>query len=125
MKLLLSRNQKTGFTGIKFSLDVRADLTPEEAGNIQKYRLADTVLYSREHLADRGSGLLGLASRAMFQATNLSINVSDLARGKRIECKDILEMLGVEEQVREASQTFKAILEACAKFGGEEIVSLE
>lgn len=50
MKLLLRRDQKTGLLGrsITFTLNVRADLSPEESANIKKYKLGDSVLYERE-----------------------------------------------------------------------------
>jgi hypothetical protein len=125
LKLLLRRDQKSSMMGkVIFVLDVRAELTDEEKRNLAKYKLGQTVLYSREELADRGSGLLGLASRVAFKAMNLSISVNDLANGKRVECKDIVEMLAVEDQIKEAAQTFKSVLEAAARFGGEEVVEL-
>src|ERR1700688_2181937 len=93
MKLLLRRNQRSGMLGkVVFQLEVRADLSPEERNHIAKYKLGDTVLYERNTLTDRGSGLLGLASRAAFRAMNISVSVNDLAGGKKVECKDIVEM---------------------------------
>ncbi len=67
-------------------------------------------------MVDRGSGLLGLASRIAFNAMNISVSVNDLVNGKRIECKNILEMLAVEEQIKEAAITFKQVLSACVHF---------
>lgn len=126
MKLLLRRDQKASLIGnITFILSVRADLTNEERENIAKYKLGRSILYSRETLGDPGSGLLGLASRLAFKAMNISVSVDDLALGKRVECKDIVEMLAVEEQIKGACQTFKAVLGAAATFGGEEVVALE
>ena len=124
MKLLLRRDQKSGLLGgsITFILNVRAELAPEELQNIKKYKLGKTMLYERVKLADPGSGLLGLASRLAFKALNLSVSVDDLTGGKQIECKDVVQMLAVEEQIREASKTFKAVLEAAAHFGGEEVL---
>jgi hypothetical protein len=107
-----------------FQLEVRADLTADERSNITKYKLGDTVLYERNTVVDRGSGLLGLASRAAFRAMNISVSVNDLTTGKRVECKDIVEMVAVCDQVKEAAQTFKAVLEAASQFGGEEVVAL-
>lgn len=126
MKLILRRDQKT--TGmlsksITFYLDVRADLTQEERANIQKYRLLDTILYQRDTIVG-GSGLLGVASRLAYHALNITISVGDLERGKRIDCKNILEMAAIEEQVREAAATFKTVLEMAASFGGEEVIEL-
>lgn len=127
MKLLLRRDQQTAGlmrTAITFSLTVRADLSDQERKNIQKYKLGDSILYSRGELADKGSGLLGLASRMAFHAMNISVSVNDLANGKRVECKDIMEMLAVEEQIKVAATNFKAVLEAAAHFGGDEVIEL-
>lgn len=127
MKLLLRRDQKSGMLGvgkITFTLEVRAELSEEEKSHIKKYKLGDTMLYERDKLADRGAGLLGLASRLALKMLNITISVDDLATGKKVDCKDIIEMLAVEEQIREACQTFKAVLTAAAQFGGEEIIEL-
>jgi hypothetical protein len=125
MKLLLRRNQKSGMMGgITFTLDVRADISPEERRSIDKYKLGKTLLYTRGEMVDPGKGLLGLASRLAFKMTNISVTVDDLAHGKRIDVKDIVEMLAVEEQIKEAARTFKQVLQAAAHFGGEEIVEL-
>jgi hypothetical protein len=127
MKLLLRRDQKSGMLSrsITFTLDVRADLTPEELANIKKYKLGDTVLYEKSSVIDPGGGLIGVAWRLAHKAMNLSIAVNDLVNGKRVDCKDIVEMIAVEEQVREAAKTFKEILTAAATFGGEEVLHLE
>jgi len=124
MKLLLRRDQKSGMLGgVTFQLDVRADLSPDERANIGKYKLGKTVLYTRGELVDKGAGLAGLASRMAFKAMNISVSVDDLSGGKRIECKDIMEMLAVEEQIKEASQNFKLVLDAAANFGGDEVIA--
>jgi hypothetical protein len=110
---------------ITFTLAIRAELTEAERSSIQKYKLGDTMLYERMKLTDPGSGLLGAASRLAFKMTNLSVSVNDLSRGKTIDCKDILEMLAVETQIKEAAQTFKNVLDAAASFGGEAVVELK
>lgn len=126
MKLLLRRDQKGGLMGgTSFVLSVRADLSQEERGHIAKYKLGNSVLYTKSQIMDPGSGLLGLASRLAFKAMNISVSVDDLVGGKRVECKDIVEMLAVEDQIKEACRTFKAVLGAAATFGGEEVVALE
>ena len=126
MKLLLRRDQKSGLIGkVTFTLAVRAELTDEEKNNIRKYKLGDTMLYERMTMTDKGSGLLGVASRLAFKAMNLTVSVDDLSGGKKIDCKDIVEMLAVEDQIKEAAQTFKNVLEAAASFGGEEVIELK
>jgi hypothetical protein len=125
MKLLLRRDQKAGMLGkVIFTLSVRAELTDEEKTNIQKYKLGDTMLYERSKIADPGSGLLGMASRMAFKMINLTVSVKDLEEGKQVECKDIVEMLAVEEQIKEAAQTFRSVLGAASTFGGEEIIEI-
>jgi len=126
MKILLRRDQKSSglMGGIKFTLAIRAELTEAENSNIQKYRLGDTMLYERERVADPGSGFLGAASRLAFRMRNLTVSVNDLSRGKTIEFKDIVEMLAAEDQIKEAGQTFKNVLDAAASFGGETVVEL-
>ena len=127
MKLLLRRDQKSGMMGlgkINFSLEVRAELTDEEKANIRKYKLGDTLLYERSTITDKGSGLLGLASRVAFRMMNITVSVNDLENGKKIDCKDIVEMIAVEEQIKEAAQTFKNVLSAAAAFGGEEVIEV-
>lgn len=126
MKLLLRRDQKSGFTGkMTFILAVRAELSDEEKNNIQKYKLGDTMLYERMTMTEKGSGLLGVASRLAFKMMNISVSVDDLSGGKKIDCKDIVEMLAVEDQIREAAQTFKNVLQAATSFGGEEVIELK
>ena len=127
MEMLLRRDQRTGMMGmgsVVFALEVRARLTPEEQKNISRYKLGKTVLYTKAELVGPGSGLLGLASRLAFKAMNISVSVDDLVGGKRIECKDIIEMLAVEDQIKEAATTFKQVLEAAAHFGGEEVLAI-
>ncbi|HEX3666925.1 MAG TPA: hypothetical protein VHU23_17005 [Rhizomicrobium sp.] len=125
MKLLLRRDQRSGLLGkIIFALEVRAELSDDERQAISKYKLGDTVLYEKSTIIDPGRGLLGLASRLAHKAMNISVSVRDLTNGKKLECKDIVEMLAVEEQLREAGKTFSAILIAAQRFGGEEVIDL-
>ena len=125
MKLLLRRDQRSSMLGkAVFTLEVRADISADEQASIRKYKLGDTQLYSSHDVIDKGSGLLGVASRLAFKAMTISVSVNDLAGGKKIECKDIIEMLAVEEQITEAAKTFKLVLDAASQFGGEVVVDL-
>lgn len=125
MKLLLRRDQKTNMLGkVIFIVSVRAELSDEEKANTKKYKMGDILLYERSKIIDPGSGLVGLASRLAFKMINLTISVNDLEHGKQVECKDILEMLAVEEQIKEAAQNFRNVLSAATTFGGEEILEI-
>ncbi|MEM7206495.1 MAG: hypothetical protein AAF434_01600 [Pseudomonadota bacterium] len=119
MKLSIQRDQKSGLTKPTFILIARVEVSEEEKEHIKKYKLGKTMLYS--NLNDRGSGVIGALSRF---AIGIEITVNDLVDGKKVECKEILEMLAIEEQIKEACQNFKRILDAAARFGGEEIVEL-
>ena len=125
MKLLLRRDQRSSILGkAVFTLEVRADISSDEQAYIRKYKLGETQLYSSHEVIDKGRGLLGVASRLAYKAMTISVSVNDLAGGKKIECKDIIEMLAVEEQITEAAKTFKQVLDAAAQFGGEVVVDL-
>jgi hypothetical protein len=50
--------------------------------------------------------------------------VNELENGKQVDCKDIVEMLAVEEQIKEAAQTFRSILQAASTFGGEQVIEI-
>ena len=125
MHLLLRRDQRRSLTGMMiFQLDVRAEITDEEVSNIGRYRLGDTILYTKNILVDRGAGLLGFLSRFFFRALYVSVSVNELVDGKRIRCRDIIEMFAVEGQIKEAAVTFKQVLNAATYFGGEEVIEI-
>lgn len=126
MKLILERNQKSaGLVSRKqqFEVTIRAEISAEERDAIDKYRLADDVLY-QSHTVEGGSGLVGLASRMYLKSQIKSLNVRDLVQGKTIVCNDIVEMKGIEGQVTEAAQNLKVILDTAATFGGREVIDL-
>ncbi len=110
-----------------FTLEARADITDEDMGHVKKYKMGHEVIYSRERVPpDRtGSGsLTGIAQNLAAYATALTIRIDDLISGTKIECKDILEMMAVEEQIVTACQTFKNVLNSMAHFDGEEVIEI-
>ncbi len=126
MKLLLRRSQKPNALGkVKFTLTVRAELTDEEKTAIRAYRFGRVLLYERSTFGRRILSWLNVVAFIRHWLTNLTITVSDLECGKRIDCKDILHMLSVEAEIKEAAATFKAILESARHFGGEEVIEFE
>ena len=125
MKILLRRDQKQALFGkVIFTLSVRADLSQPEREAITKYKLGDCMLYAREHVRVEEDSVKGIAKAWLKHALNMTVQVKDLANGKTIECKDILEMLAAEEQVKEAALAFGAMLRAASMFGGEEVVEV-
>jgi hypothetical protein len=144
MQLKIQRSQRASITSkIIFCLDVRADYTPEEQSNIQKYRLGGQAIYNsraaKKHLenadanfasgADRGGGLAsqtaGLAKGALSFALakmQLNVTIASLGKGHHIECKDLKELLEAEDTLRGACKELTRYLEVAATFDGSELV---
>ena len=127
MKLLLSRSERSSSVlgNPIYILNVRADLTDEEKGWITKFKFGKSMLYSRKGKPNFDAATTtatGVGAILLHYATDMTVSVNDLVNGKRIECKDIMEMLAAEAQIKEAAQNFGSVLKAAAQFGGEEVV---
>src|ERR1700685_3571396 len=118
MQLRLQRSQRAGgMTGgtIFFCLDVRADYSPEEKGNINKYKLGGQGIYNsraaQKHFAnaetnlertqvgdvkDRAAGLVKGAFSMALAHMQLNVTIASLGKGHHIECKDLEELLEAE-----------------------------
>lgn len=122
MQLLLRRDQRAGMLGgTVFKLEVRAQLSETERGHIAKLKLGNTLLYQR---LDESKAPDGWWAAGNFYAQQLTIHLRDLHDGISFECKDIVEMMGVEHQIKQAAKTFVAVLDAAANFGGEEVIEM-
>lgn len=122
MELHFSRSQKSGMMGgVKFVLDIKTSLTDAERGHVSKYKLGDTLLYEKG--SEKILAAQGIASMLGARMLQLRVTASDLVHGKSIECKDIIEMLAAQEQIKEATQAFHALLKAAATFEGEEVIA--
>jgi hypothetical protein len=125
MKLLLRRNERASALGRPiFMLDVRAELSDEERAWITKFRLGSVQLYAKKARPDIDASVGGIGLLLLHHAMNITVSVNDLVNGKRVECKDIMEMLAAEDQVKEAAKAFGAVLKAASQFGGEEVVAI-
>jgi hypothetical protein len=123
MKLLLRRNQRGGLLGGQvFMLEVRAQLSDQERESVGKMGLGNTLLYQRLDERQAPEGFLAVGA---FYAKQVEIRVRDLHEGIQYECKDIVEMLSVEHEIKQAARSFVAVLAAAAKFGGEEVLEIE
>jgi hypothetical protein len=136
MQLKVRRGQtKGGMFGGKqlFTADVRAEYTPDEKENINRYNLGGEVLYSSRaaqerlatagaHFESGGMGLLkGLGSVALSKM-NLTITIKSLQDGHHIECQDLGELLECEEAIIESCKGLRGYLAAAATFDGREIL---
>jgi hypothetical protein len=125
MQLVLNRSQREGIFGGKpvFTLQARAALTAEELAGVKKHKLGHALLYQRD---PRGiaPGWGGIAAHFVHSALDLTITVNNLVEGTVIECKDVMQMLAAQEQLKEAAQVFSAVLKAATQFGGDEVLEL-
>jgi hypothetical protein len=151
MQVKLQRSQRAGgMLGGKviFALDVRVELSREEAALASKYRLGSIVVYDSEarkrsaeaayrHFDDAArtpgiewsstgrslwSNARGLAS-AVRMALSLRLTVDSLINGQHIECEDLNELLGAETAIIDACKNVAAYLETALTFdGGEELI---
>lgn len=126
MELLLTRSQRTGLRAMVFVLNLRARLTDEEQANVQKYRLGKDILYQKESMKTdmvEGGWIRQLFTLLTAKARGHVFTANDLVKGRSIECKDIVEMIDTENQIRLAADTFYKILLICQSFDGEEVLS--
>src|SRR5208337_5617012 len=125
-KLLLRRSERSSVLGKSiYVLEIRAELSEEERGWITKYKFGPSLLYSKKGKPNADTTTFaGIGAALLHYAMDLTVSVNDLMNGKRIECKDIMEMLAAESQIKEAAQTFGNVLRAASQFGGEEVIPI-
>ena len=137
MKLRISRSQKDGgmmSKTVSFAIDARAELTPEEASNVKKYKLGKQVIYnsqrSKENLdklqanlaSGKGSGVLKSFGNLAMAKLSLNITIDSLVKGQHIEAKDMDEVVDAEDALRSACENMVSTLAAAATFDGREEV---
>lgn len=132
MQLKIKRSQKSGLTGTPiFILDVMAELSDEEHELVKKYRLKNLLVYTSEaanqNLAKAEAGnWAGLGGAFMDRLTKRSFSLGDLVNGQHIECKDLDEVIGTENQVHIACQNIRGYLDVAKSFDGtEQILEVE
>ena len=132
MKLLILRNQKTGFTGkSKYTLYVRAQLNDAEAAIVRKNRLENELLlyfdkdahssgYFRQK-KDEG-GFMGMAVSLM---RDVSLTVAKLIEGATFTCDNVGQLLSVENEATRSAMQLKRYIVAAATFGGELAIDID
>ena len=128
MELLLSKSQKSGMLSstITFTLNIKTRLTDEEQSLVKKYKMGKEVVYEKLPITAAAAGMGGIAgalTSITAKALKLVFTVDDLVKGRTIECKDILDMIAAEQQIRDAADGFWGILQASKNFEGEEVVT--
>ena len=128
MQLTMRRSQ--GSSGlltksVKFVLEAKVSLTPAETEHVEKYKMGSEIIYSKDRLGYNPHGndsAGGMLRNVAAIAAAITLTVNDLVRGHTIECKDILEMSAICEQIKQACATFKMMLDEAAGFEGEEVI---
>ena len=132
MKLLILRNQKSGFTGkSKYTLYVRAQLNDAEAAIVRKNRLENELLlyfdkdahssgYARQK-KDEG-GFMGLALSLM---RDTALTVAKLIEGTTFTCDNVGQLLSVENEAVRSAMQLKRYIIAAATFGGELAIDID
>ena len=104
MKLIIKRNQDTGFLGgISFVLEARVVLAPDEEALVKKYKVHKEVLFTG------GGG-------------SVKYTINDLLSGVRDKCKDISVVLKNEEIYKNTAKHLRTLLEVMSSFGGEQVI---
>ena len=135
MQLKIQRSQRTGgLMGGKaiFVLDIRAEYSPDERASINKYGLGGEIIYNSqkatEHIdrAMQSTNAFKTLGSIALAKMSLNITIAGLAKGQHVECKDLGELIGCEEAIREACKNVRAFLDTAATFDGrEEVVEVE
>ena len=126
MKLVIKRTKKSSLTGkSNYELYVRADLTDEERKLVKENSLGKvSVVY---HDRSGGAALAAVSFWAALwkMVKDTQMTVDTFMRGTTFACKDVTELMGIEDEVRGSSLTLRAILEMAKTFGGEEVFDVD
>jgi hypothetical protein len=126
MKLVIKREKKSGFSGkSKYGLYVRADISEEEKTLIKENSLGKTlVVYHNK------TGLGAFADFSFWSALwrmffDTAMTVDTFVRGTTFKCKDVTELIRIEDEARGAALMLRTILEMAKTFGGEEVIDVD
>ena len=126
MKLVIKRSKKSSLTGkSKYELYVRADITDEEKALIKENSLGKTlvVYHSKTGVGALADFSFWAALWRMFRDTQMTVDT--FVRGTTFTCKDVTELIRIEDEARGASLMLRTILEMAKTFGGEEVIDVD
>lgn len=122
MQLVIKRNKKSGLGGkSKYELYVRADVSAEEQALINENSLDPIVLVYHQKTEDAP----GFFAALMRMLKDTRMTVKTFVRGTTFTCKDVVELLHIEDQSKYMALELRAILECAATFGGEEVIDVD
>lgn len=112
MKLIINRSQQAvkgmlgGHKGMSFTLGYRLELTPDEQGLVEQYRLMEYPLTWRVVAGDRLP----------------DDTVGGMIQGRRQTLEDVKTLLQNEEIVKDACDQLTTLFDVVRTFGGDEII---
>lgn len=122
MKLVIKRTKKSGMTGkSKYELYVRADVTEEEATLIKENSLNKESVAYHDKTGD-AEGFFAILFK-MMRDTNMTVDT--FVRGTTFSCKNVLELMEIEDNIRDTALSLRGILEVANKFGGEDVIDVD
>ena len=128
IRLKIRRSQATGFArDVQFTVHFIAELSPDAQEAVKHYRFGKTVLYQKPLELKFSFNMLIVMWRVFWlwlTRSRWQITVNDLAKGRTVKCRTIIEVLEVEDDIRAAAERFADVLRAASWFGGEEVVEL-
>lgn len=128
IRLKIRRNQASSrLSGAQFTIHFIAELSPDALQAVKHYRFGKTVLYQKPLELKLSFNMLLALWRVFWlwiTRSRWQITVDDLAKGRTVKCRDIIEVLEVEKDIRAAALIFADVLRAASFFGGEEVVEL-
>lgn len=114
MKLVIRRNQADikgvlgGHKGVNFTLHYRLVLTEDERSLVDRYKLGTHVLTYRNFQGNEVPGH----------------RVAEVVGGVIEQLPSVDILIGNEKVIRDACESFNALLRVAATFGGEEVVEI-
>jgi hypothetical protein len=117
MKLTIRRNQADvkgffgGHKGVSFSLYAKVDIKPEEKAMIDRYKVGEWILATREFF-------IGKERYERHCTVNGLINGDSTAMG------NLADLQKWEEEIKSSCTTLKNALEVMSTFGGEEVIEI-
>jgi hypothetical protein len=128
LQLKIKRSQAAGRVGgVQFNVHFIAELSSDAQQAVSHYRFGKTVLYQKPIELKLSFNMLIAVWRVLWlwlTRSRWQITVNDLMKGRTVKCRNILEVLDVEKDIRAAAEIFADILRTASWFGGEEVVEL-
>lgn len=122
MQVQLTRGKKTGMMGgASYTLQVRAVLTDEEKETVNKNGLSSELLVYHEKTAPAES----LTGAILKNMRDTKLTVSSFVNGTTFTRKNVAELVGIEEEVRQAALNLRSYIELANNFGGTEVIDVD